>query len=229
MRLDRLLVEKGLVQSREKAQALIMAGSILVDGQQVLKPGVEAGLDSQITIKETRPFVSRAGVKLASALDYTGLDVTGLAVMDVGSSTGGFTDCLLKRGARMVYAIDVGKGLLDISLRNDGRVKVIEGRNIRYLDLDEVGEKVDLAVIDVSFISLEKVIPKVRGFLKEGEKVLALIKPQFEADKGNVGKGGIVRDPLEHSAVVERIKGFCKGIGLKPVSTFESAIKGIKG
>ncbi|MBE7414248.1 MAG: TlyA family RNA methyltransferase [Deltaproteobacteria bacterium] len=228
-RIDSLLVEKGLVQSRQKAQALIMAGKVFVDGELVDKPGREVDPGAGISLKEGLPFVGRGGVKLASFLDQTGLDVAGMTALDIGASTGGFTDCLLKRGAAKVYAVDVGKGLIDQGLRSDPRVVVLEERNIRYLDPSEVGVPVDLAVIDVSFISLEKVLPKVREFLKEKGAVLALIKPQFEVGKGQVGKGGVVRDPRMHAEVVERIARFSEGIGYKVISTGESPITGAKG
>ncbi|MBI5587767.1 MAG: TlyA family RNA methyltransferase [Deltaproteobacteria bacterium] len=229
VRIDTLVLAKGLASSRQKAQALIMTGNVLVEGRVVDKAGKEVAPDSVITIKETLPFVSRGGLKLAGFLDERKLDVAGLAVMDVGSSTGGFTDCLLKRGAKKVYAVDVGKGILDVSLRNDPRVVVLEERNIRHMDTTDVGELVDLAVIDVSFISLEKVLPKVKEFLKEGGRVLALIKPQFEVGKGQVGKGGIVKDPEKHRAVVERIREFSVENGYSVVGAGESPITGAKG
>ncbi len=229
VRLDALVVEKGLAPSRAKAQALIMTGNVLVNGQVMDKAGKEVDPESVLTVKETLPFVSRGGVKLAGFLDSENIDVQGLTAIDIGSSTGGFTDCLLKRGAAKVYAVDVGKGILDVSLRNDPRVVVLEERNIRHLDPSEVGEKADLAVIDLSFISLEKVLPKVREFMKEGATVLALIKPQFEVGRGQVGKGGVVRDAEKHLAVVERIKEFSAQIGYGVVSTGTSPITGAKG
>lgn len=228
-RLDVLLVDMGLVETRTKAHALIMAGKALVDGAVVDKPGKEVRKDSAVQLKEGMPYVGRGGVKLAGALDEFKIDVKGLVAMDVGSSTGGFTDCLLKRGAEFVYAVDVGKGLLDYTLRNDARVRVLEERNIRGLEFSEVGRKADIAVVDVSFISLEKVLPKVREFVKDGGAILALIKPQFEVGKGEVGKGGIVKDPEKHRAVVERITVFSASAGFKPVSTCLSPITGAKG
>ncbi|MBI5902754.1 MAG: TlyA family RNA methyltransferase [Deltaproteobacteria bacterium] len=228
-RIDVLLVEKGLAQSRHKAQALLMAGKVLVDGVTVDKAGKEVARESAITLKEEMPYVSRGGVKLAGALDNFAVDVTGFTVMDVGASTGGFTDCLLKRGARFIYAVDVGKGILDMRLRNDPRARVLEERNIRHLDPSEIPEPIDLAVIDVSFISLDKVLPRVREFLGEGGRVLALIKPQFEVGKGQVGKGGVVRDPEKHREVVEKIKGFSASIGFNVIATAESPITGAKG
>lgn len=229
LRLDVLLVERGLASTRTKAQAMIMAGSVVVDGELADKPGREVKADCLLAVKDAMPFVSRGGVKLAGALDSFDIDVEGLVMMDVGSSTGGFTDCLLKRGALHVYAIDVGKGLIDVNLRTDARVTLLEGRNIRYMEAAEVGRLVDGAVIDVSFISLEKVLPRVIEFLKPGAFVLALVKPQFEVGKGEVGKGGIVKDPEKHRAVVERITGFATGLGLEPAGSVESPITGAKG
>jgi 23S rRNA (cytidine1920-2'-O)/16S rRNA (cytidine1409-2'-O)-methyltransferase len=228
-RLDVLLVERGLCPTMHKAQALIMAGRVLVDGTVVIKAGKEADAESVITVKEGSRYVGRGGLKLEGALDAFGIGVEGAAVMDVGASTGGFTDCLLKRGARRVYAVDVGRGLLDASLRVDPRVRLLEGRNIRHLDPGDVGEALDMAVIDVSFISLEKVLPRVRGFLKEGGVALALVKPQFEVGRGRVGKGGVVRDPGMHAEVIERIKDFARRAGYRAISQAESPILGAKG
>ncbi|OGP17234.1 MAG: hypothetical protein A2V21_303120 [Deltaproteobacteria bacterium GWC2_55_46] len=229
LRIDSLLVEKGLVSSRERAQALIMAGKVLVAGLIVDKPGKEVDPEALLSLKEDLPFVGRGGVKLEGFLKSTGIDVTGLVAIDVGASTGGFTDCLLKRGAKKVYAIDVGKGLIDSRLRADPRVTVLEEKNFRYLDPSEVGEPVDLAVIDVSFISLEKILPKTIEFLKEKATVLALIKPQFEVGKGQVGKGGIVRDTAKHAEVIEKIARFSEDLGFKVVEIGDSPISGTKG
>lgn len=229
VRIDTLVLEKGLAPSRAKAQALIMTGNVLVKGQVIDKAGREVDPESEITIKETLPFVSRGGLKLSGFLDEEKIDVRGLTAIDIGSSTGGFTDCLLQRGAKKVYAVDVGKGILDVSLRQDPRVVVLEERNIRHMDPAELGEKADLAVIDVSFISLEKVLPKAKEFLKDGATVLALIKPQFEVGKGQVGKGGIVKDPEKHRAVVERIKEFSVETGYRVAGVGVSPITGAKG
>jgi 23S rRNA (cytidine1920-2'-O)/16S rRNA (cytidine1409-2'-O)-methyltransferase len=247
IRIDNLLTERGLVKSRARGRSLIMAGKVRVDGQVVDKAGRLVSAGSLISIKEGIPYVSRGGIKLAGFLDEFKVECEGLVVLDVGASTGGFTDCLLKRGVSRVIAVDVGKGILDYSLRNDPRVRVIEGRNIRYLEPTEVGEKVDLAVIDVSFISLEKVLPRVKGFLKEGGpsmlggpsrsgghsmsggRILALVKPQFEVGKGEVGKGGIVTDPEKHRRVVKRIQEFALTIGLRCIAESESPITGAKG
>ncbi len=228
-RIDTLLVSRGLVESRTKARALIMAGKVLVDGRVVDKAGALVKSDSVLKLTEALPFVSRGGVKLQGFLDEFALDVDGLNVIDVGSSTGGFTDCLLKNNAAHVWAVDVGKGLLDWGLRNDERVTVIEGENIRKLAPEMIAEKMDLAVIDVSFISLKLVLPKVKEFLKEDATLVVLVKPQFEAGKKDVGKGGIVKDPLVHQRVLESIKEFSISIGLKVLGEAVSSIKGAKG
>ncbi|MBI5642511.1 MAG: TlyA family RNA methyltransferase [Deltaproteobacteria bacterium] len=228
-RIDILVVERGLAETRQKAQALIMAGSVLSDGVVIDKAGKEVKKESVITLKDTLPFVSRGGIKLAGALDDFKINVDGLTVMDIGASTGGFTDCALKRGAKKVYAVDVGKSLLDIKLRNDPRVHIIEEQNIRYMAPDKIGEKVDLVTIDVSFISLEKILPKAKEFLKDGGGVLALIKPQFEVGKGQVGKGGIVKDAARHAEVTVKIRGFSEETGFNVAGEAESKITGAKG
>jgi len=201
-RIDSLLVERGLVESQAKAQALIMAGEVMVDGKTLTKSGTLAAEGAAITISEPPPFVSRGGIKLDYALDQFQLDVSSKVVADVGASTGGFTDCLLKRGASRVYAIDVGYGQLDYRLRQDSRVVVIERVNARYPIT--LPEKVDLATIDVSFISVEKVIPPVAELLKDSGYLLVLIKPQFEARRREVGKGGVIKQPVVHARVLGR-------------------------
>lgn len=199
-RIDTLLLEKGLADSREKAKALVMAGEVIIDGEAVTKPGAFVSAECSIQILGRPPFVSRGGLKLDHALDEFRLNVASKTVIDIGASTGGFTDCLLKRGARRVYAVDVGYGQLDYRLRTDERVVVMERVNARYhIPLDE---KPDLATIDVSFISLEKVIPNVANLLKRAGYLITLFKPQFEVGKGQVGKGGIVRDPMMHATVL---------------------------
>ncbi len=228
-RLDRLLVEKGLLKSREKARALIMGGKVWVDGNRVEKAGKEVDIQAQIVLEETCPFVGRGGLKLDGALDCFRINVQDKIILDVGASTGGFTDCLLQKGAKKVYALDVGYGLLDWSLRNDDRVVPIERKNIRYFTLSELGEKVDMSVIDVSFISLKKVIPSVIKCTKEGGAILSLVKPQFEVGKGEVGKGGIVRDPEKHKMVLEDMTRFIDTLGLRIKGSVESPIKGAKG
>ncbi|MBI5599685.1 MAG: TlyA family RNA methyltransferase [Deltaproteobacteria bacterium] len=229
IRLDSLLVERGLVKSRQHAQALIMGGKVSAGGRVITKAGAATDPGSEINISEDLPYVGRGGKKLEGALDGFNIDVGGLTVMDVGASTGGFTDCLLKMGAAKVHAVDVGRGLMDFRLRSDGRVHLIEGRNIRYLGAEEVGEKVDMACIDVSFISLKKVIPRVKEFLKPSGRVLALIKPQFEVGRFEVGKGGVVRDGEKHRRVIEDIESFSVKEGLTPLGVVESQVKGRKG
>jgi 23S rRNA (cytidine1920-2'-O)/16S rRNA (cytidine1409-2'-O)-methyltransferase len=229
VRIDNLMVERGLAPSRSRAQALLMAGKVLLGTTRIDKPGTQVDPECELTLKEELPYVGRGGLKLAGFLDEAGVDPRGLVTLDVGSSTGGFTDCLLQRGAEKVYAVDVGKALMEQRLRDDPRVHLIEGRNVRYLEAAEIGEKVDLVVIDVSFISLEKVLPVIKGFVKGGGHIAALVKPQFEVGRGEVGKGGIVRDPDKHRAVMERIKEFSIGEGLTPLKEAESAIKGAKG
>lgn len=228
-RLDNILVQKGLAPGIEKARALIMAGSVMVDGQGGVKAGKAVSVESVIELKYSLPYVGRGGLKLAGALDVFKFSPEGLVAVDVGSSTGGFTDCLLQRGARRVYAVDVGKGVMDFKLRSDARVCLLEERNIRHLDPAEIPEKADIAVIDVSFISLEKVLPRVKELLKEGSRVFALVKPQFEVAKGEVGKGGIVKDPEKQREVVERIRAFAEGLGFEFIGQTESPITGAKG
>jgi 23S rRNA (cytidine1920-2'-O)/16S rRNA (cytidine1409-2'-O)-methyltransferase len=229
-RLDKLMVEKGLVPSREKAQALIMIGGVKVNGQVMRKPGQKIREDALIEILQPPcPYVSRGGVKLEGAIKGFGINVEGKVCLDVGASTGGFTDCLLQHGAKRVYAVDVGWGQLHWKLRNDPRVICLEKKNIRYLPKEEIPEEVDLVTIDTSFISLKLVIPAVLKFLKEKAEILALIKPQFEVGKGEVGKGGVVRDPEKHKRVIEEIRIFSQNLGLHPIGVIESPILGPKG
>ncbi|HBO84639.1 MAG: hypothetical protein A2073_01370 [Deltaproteobacteria bacterium GWC2_42_11] len=228
-RLDILLVERGFAASREKAKALIMSGNVVVNDRTFDKPGTDVNEDAEIVIREGLKYVSRGGLKLEGALNNFNIDVNGIVVMDVGASTGGFTDCLLQRGVKIVFAVDVGKGILDWKLRNDARVRVIEEKNIRCLEFGNIGEMTDMAVIDVSFISLKKVLPNVMKFVKDRGKIIALVKPQFEVGKGMVGKGGIVRDVSKHKGVLEDIKMFSKSIGLDIKGECESPITGAKG
>jgi 23S rRNA (cytidine1920-2'-O)/16S rRNA (cytidine1409-2'-O)-methyltransferase len=228
-RLDEILVRHGLAETPEKALALIMAGMALVDGEVIDKPGAMVQDDAEITLLKKTPYVSRGGIKLEGALNQFDIDVSNASVMDVGASTGGFTDCLLKRGAKKVFAVDVGKGLLDWRLRNDKRVVVLEARNIRHLQFEDIGEKVDISVIDVSFISLKKVIPKAKEFLKPKGIILGLIKPQFEVERKDVGKKGIVKDEDKHHAVIDKIKAFSEGEGFYVKGISESIIRGAKG
>lgn len=229
-RLDKILVERGLVQSRERARSLIMAGRVIVDDHLVEKAGAAVPLDADIRLKgEDIPYVSRGGLKLEKALDHFGIDVTGLVVMDVGASTGGFTDCLLQRGARRVIAVDVGYGQLAWKLRQDERVVNFEKTNIRYLEPDRLPEIPDMAVIDASFISLDKVLPNTIRLIGEEGSVVALIKPQFEVGKGEVGKGGVVRDEAKHREVIAGVSALAENLGLSVLGVTESPILGPSG
>jgi 23S rRNA (cytidine1920-2'-O)/16S rRNA (cytidine1409-2'-O)-methyltransferase len=212
------MVEQGLVESREQAQRLIMAGQVIVDGRVVDKPGTRVQAVAPLTVTGSLPYASRGGFKLAAALDAFGLDASGWTAADVGASTGGFTDCLLQRGAARVYAIDVGYGQLAWKLQQDPRVVVMDRTNARYLQT--LAEPVDLATIDVSFISLKLIVPAVTGWLRETGQIVALIKPQFEAGPDQVGKGGVVRDAAIHRAVLEDVVAWAseRGIGLAGLS-----------
>jgi len=226
-RIDSLLVDRGLVESRAKAQALIMAGEVVVEGKIIIKPGTLVAEEAAIAIVEPPPFVSRGGIKLDYALDRFQLDVSSKAVADIGASTGGFTDCLLKRGASRVYAIDVGYGQLDYRLRQDPRVVVMERVNARYpIPLPET---VDLATIDLSFISVEKVIPSVAQLLNDSGYLLVLIKPQFEARRNEVGKGGIVKQPIVHARVLGRFIAWMVDHGFRLGGLVASPILGASG
>jgi 23S rRNA (cytidine1920-2'-O)/16S rRNA (cytidine1409-2'-O)-methyltransferase len=202
-RIDTLLVTRGLVESRQQAQSALLAGSVRVGGEQVTRPGVLVPATASIEVLARPPYVSRGGVKLAHALASFELDVAGLVCRDAGASTGGFTDCLLQHGAARVYAVDVGYGLLDYRLRQDRRVVVMERQNVR--DLPALPEVCDLATIDVSFIGLEKVLPAICRSLRPGAFIVALVKPQFQAERDEVGKNGVVRDPQLHAAVIGRV------------------------
>ncbi len=229
-RLDKILVDQGLVSSLERARALIMAGSVLINGVPVTKAGARVPVDASILLKETEiPYVSRGGLKLEEALKAFVIDVQDKVAIDVGASTGGFTDCLLKHAARRVYAIDVGYGQLDWTLRQDERVVSLERKNIRHLRPEDIGEKADIAVIDVSFISLSKVIPVVVNLLKEQAEIVALVKPQFEVGKGQVGKGGIVRDRVLQAQATEKIQTLAGDIGLISAGLIDSPVLGAKG
>ena len=229
-RLDKLLIEKGMVQSRERARALIMAGRIAVEGRTVDKPGMRIEMEAQLELRgDDQPYVSRGGIKLEGALDAFRIDPKGFVVMDVGASTGGFTDCVLQRGAKKVYAVDVGYGQLAWKLQTDSRVVSLERRNVRYLKREEVKEEMDLILIDTSFISIEKFLPNLLRFLREGGSIIGLIKPQFEVGRGEVGKGGVVRDGILHQKVIDRISEFSRGLGLSVLGVIESPILGPKG
>jgi len=229
-RLDKLLVEKGLVQSRERAKAIILAGMVVVDDRVVDKAGTLVERNSRVRVKDgDHSYVSRGGPKLEGALKAFQVDPRGKVAMDIGASTGGFTDCLLRKGAKKVYAVDVGYGQLAWRLRQDPRVVNLERRNIRYLKPEEIGEKVDLAVIDTSFISVEKFLPNVLQMVREGGWIVALLKPQFEVGKAEVGKGGVVRDKRKHQQVLDRVSRFSESIGLKVRGKMESPLLGPKG
>ncbi len=226
-RLDLLLVERGLADSRQQAQRLIMAGEVTVEGQVVDKPGARVAVAARLTVAGGLPYVSRGGCKLAAALDAFGLDVSGWIAADVGASTGGFTDCLLQRGAARVYAIDVGYGQLAWKLQQDPRVVVMDRTNARYLE--RLPEVVDLATVDVSFISLRLILPTVAGWLRPDGRIVALIKPQFEAGRRQVGKGGVVRDPAVHRAVLQEIVAWAQAQGLGLQGLLRSPITGPAG
>jgi 23S rRNA (cytidine1920-2'-O)/16S rRNA (cytidine1409-2'-O)-methyltransferase len=229
-RLDNLLVDRGLVSSRERAKALIVEGKVLVDQQKIDKPGATVHVEAQLELTAQLPYVSRGGLKLDGALSAFGIDPGGMVAMDVGASTGGFTDCILQRGAKKVYAVDVGYGQLAWKLRNDPRVVTLERANIRYLQREAVEEEgVDLILIDTSFISIEKFLPHLLGFLKEGGILVGLIKPQFEVGKGEVGKGGVVKDPVLHQKAIDRISAFSRELGLRVLGVAESPLLGPKG
>lgn len=229
-RLDKVVVERGLAPSRERARALIMAGLVVVGDHAAQKAGELVSPDAAIRLKgEDHPYVSRGGLKLQKALDAFGVDVSGLVALDVGASTGGFTDCLLQRGARKVYAVDVGYGQLAWKLRQDDRVVNLEKTNIRYLDPASLDGIPDMAVIDASFISLDKILPHVIMLVRRHGRIIALIKPQFEVGRGEVGKGGVVRDEVKHREVVERITLLAGELGLAVQGVVESPILGPKG
>lgn len=229
-RLDTLLTAKGLFESRAKAQAAIMAGQILVNEQKIDKPGTQVPEDAAIRILGDKlPYVSRGGLKLEKALKIFPISVEGKVVADIGASTGGFTDCALQNGAAKVYAIDVGYGQLAWKLRSDERVVNMERTNVRYLEKEHLAEMVDAATIDVAFISLDKVLPAVHKILKPEGFVIALIKPQFEAGKENVGKKGVVRDPKVHEAVINNVIAFAKNEGFGIAGLEFSPIKGPEG
>ena len=228
IRLDALVVARGLADTREQAKRIILAGSVQVNGQVADKPGMMAASDAEISVREGLPFVSRGGLKLQAALDGFGLDVKGLTAADFGASTGGFTDCLLQRGARRVYALDVGYGQLAWAVRNDPRVIVMDRTNVRYLQ--SLPEPVDLVTIDVSFISLGLVLPAAKRVLKpDAGRVIALVKPQFEAGREKVGKGGVVRDPAIHRSVLDAVRGMAHDIGFCVCGLARSPVTGPAG
>lgn len=230
IRADQLLVDRGLADSREKAKALVLAGAVRVNGQKLDKPGHSIALDANIEVTQKLRYVSRGGLKLEAALDQFGIDPAGMTCLDIGSSTGGFTDCLLQRGATQVYAIDSGTSQLDWKIRSDARVLVKENYNARHLDPSHFPAPVDLLVCDVSFISVTLVLPPAQALLREGAQMVILIKPQFEAGREQVGKGGIVRDPSVHREVCTRIERFVQErLGFANTRIVDSPILGAEG
>ena len=228
-RLDQLLVERGLAESREKARALILAGQVLVGGQKSDKPGHSVAADSRVELLERMPYVSRGGFKLAAALDHFGINVAGKFCLDVGASTGGFTDVLLQRGAKLVYALDVGHAQLDWKIRNDPRVFVREGVNARHLDPADFPQRFDLAVCDVSFISATLIVPAMAPLLAPEGAMIVLVKPQFEVGREDVGKGGIVRDPQSHQKAIERVTAAAIELSLEVLGVRPSHLTGAEG
>lgn len=229
-RIDVLLVERGLAESRAKAQALILAGQVVVGEQRVDKPGTQVSVDAELRLKgEVLPYVSRGGLKLKAAIDRFGLDVRGRVCADIGASTGGFTDCLLQEGAVRVHAIDVGYGQLHEKLRTDPRVRSRERVNARYLTAEDLPEKVGVAVIDVSFISLTQVLPAVLPFLEPGGLLVALVKPQFEVGRERIGKGGVVRDAAARQEAIDTVAAFTREQGLEVRGVMDSPVPGPAG
>ncbi len=229
-RIDVLLVEQGLAPSREKAKGVILAGLVSADGIRVDKPGTEVSTAARLEVQgQGCPYVSRGGLKLEKALQVFPVDITGKVVLDVGASTGGFTDCALKNGAAKVFAVDVGYGQLAWSLRNDPRVVCLERTNARYLTLADLGEQADFATIDVAFISLDKILPAIKALLRPDNGVVALVKPQFEAGKDKVGKKGVVKDPQTHREVLQRVLQMAVDTGYRVLGLDYSPVKGPEG
>ena len=229
-RLDRLLVERGLAASRQKAQALILAGQVLVDEQKVEKCGAAVSATASLRLLGAgSKYVGRGGLKMEAALDHFGVNPEGKVCLDIGASTGGFTDCLLQRGARKVFAVDAGTNQLDWKLRQDARVVVLEKTNARYLAFERIGERVGLATLDVSFISSTLILPVLPPLLEAGADLVTLVKPQFEVGAAQVGKGGIVRDPALHEEAVEKVARKVAELGFTEIGRVESAILGAEG
>ena len=230
VRLDVLLADRGLTPSRERARAVILAGQVTVDGRVVSKAGTAVTAEARVELLQPdHPYVGRGGLKLAHAIDAFEVRVEGREALDIGASTGGFTDVLLRRGASRVVALDVGHGQLDWRIRNDARVVVIEGLNARFLSMQDLPGPVDFVVIDVSFISLTQILPRVPPVLREGADVVALVKPQFEAGRDEVGRKGIVRDPDVQARAIERVTDAAAGIGLARINMSPSPITGAEG
>jgi 23S rRNA (cytidine1920-2'-O)/16S rRNA (cytidine1409-2'-O)-methyltransferase len=229
-RIDKLLVDRGLCRTRQQAQACLMAGWVLVNEQRIDKPGVKVEAGAAIRLKEVlSDYVSRGGLKLEKALDTFAPSLDQNVCLDIGASTGGFTECMLRRGARKVYAVDVGHNQLDWRVRSDPRVVVLEGVNARYLSFEAIGEQVDLITIDVSFISLTLIFPVLKSFLKPEARVLCLVKPQFEVGKGEVGKGGLVKDPRKHQEVLDKIRHAAEDLEYQVEGIIDSPILGMEG
>ena len=229
-RVDKLVVERGLAETREKARRLVLAGEVLVDEAPVDKPGAMVSPGAEIRLRRPqKSFVGRGGEKLAGALEAFALDPRGLLVLDVGASTGGFTDCLLQRGARAVTALDVGKGQLDWKLYSDPRIRVIEGVNVRYADPKDFPEPFDLATVDLSFISLGKVLPSIVPLVKPGGRLLLLVKPQFELSPEDIERGGLVRDEKKHREAVEGVTAVAEGLSLRVEGVAPSVLRGASG
>jgi 23S rRNA (cytidine1920-2'-O)/16S rRNA (cytidine1409-2'-O)-methyltransferase len=228
-RLDKLLVTRGLAETRAKSQALILAGQVFSGGQRLDKAGQLVPIDIELAVREPAPFVSRGGLKLAAALDHFGTEVAGGICLDIGASTGGFTDCLLQRGAARVVAVDVGRGQLDWKLRQDSRVELRENTNARYLSPDDFAVRFDVVTADVSFISLTKILPVIPPLVNKPGFAITLIKPQFEVGREEVGKGGIVRDEAAQRRVVEEITSFAAGLGMRALGVIDSPILGADG
>lgn len=229
-RLDKILVERGFAQSRERAQALILEGKVFVNGMPQAKAGTIVAHDVKIEVKgDDIRYVSRGGLKLEGAMKYFQLDFSGKTALDIGASTGGFTDCMLQHGLHKSYCVDVGYGQLAWKLQTDTRVVLMDRTNIRHLERSAIPDEIDIIVIDVSFISLEKVVPPALIFLKPGGELVALIKPQFEVGRGEVGKGGIVKDAEKRQAAVDRVRQSLESFGLETVGIIESPILGQKG
>lgn len=229
-RLDQLIVSKGLASSRHQARAKILAGEVFVAGVRIDKPGKEIDIESDIVLKnKNKEFVSRGGIKLAHALNFFKIDVSGKVALDVGASTGGFCDCLLKQGAKKIYAVDVGRGQIAWELRKDERIKLFEKTNIRYLKKDQIDERIDIATVDVSFISLRLVLAPIDSLMQPMGEILCLVKPQFEVGRGEVGKGGVIRDPQKHTNVLLSLSNLMQDMGFSIKGVIASPICGPAG
>jgi len=228
-RLDQHLLELGLADTRSKAQGLILAGEVQIGGVVVDKPGTQVAEDAQVVVRARSPYVSRGGEKLAGALDAFAFDPSGLRCLDAGASTGGFTDCLLQRGAASVLSLDVGYGQIAVRLRDDARVRLVERTNVRYFELPPDVAPLDLVTADLSFISLVKVLPRLASYARPAGHLLLLVKPQFELERGSVGSGGVVRDPALRDEAVRRVRAAAEPLGLRALAEQESVLAGPKG